>query len=139
VVVNKDVVLPDRREATVADLKLSRPPDRTPVKLTIVVTPDLEQTLDDYLLIYRATYQDEAPSVADLVPAILETFLANDRGFVRARVNLRISWPREDRPTIRHRELRTICGFRLERLRNIGWLGEAAFSQVRAESLLCVG
>lgn len=84
VVVNKDVVLPERREATVADLKLSRPPDRTPVKLTIVVTPDLEQTLDDYLLIYRATYQDEAPSVADPEPAILETFLANDRGF-RAR------------------------------------------------------
>ena len=71
-----------------ADLKLSRLPDRTPVKLTVMLTPDLKQPLDDYLLVYRATYQDEAPGVADIVPAMLESFLANDRGFARARASL---------------------------------------------------
>lgn len=71
-----------------ADLKLSRLPDRTPIKLTVMLAPDLKRALDDYLLVYRATYHDEAPNVADIVPAMLEAFLANDRGFARARATL---------------------------------------------------
>ena len=65
-------------------LKLSRLPDRTPVKLTITIMPDLHQTLQDYALHYAETYGEEEP-VAQLIPAILSTFLEGDRGFVRAR------------------------------------------------------
>lgn len=66
------------------DLKLARIPDRTPVKLTITVLPDLHQALQDYARIYAQAYGREEP-VSDLVPAILTAFLDSDRGFVRAR------------------------------------------------------
>lgn len=38
-----------------ADLKLTKLPDRTPVKLTISVLPDLAKALEDYAAIYEAT------------------------------------------------------------------------------------
>jgi len=66
------------------ELKLARIPDRTPVKLTITVLPDLHLALNDYARIYAETYDREEP-VADLIPAILSAFLESDRGFVRAR------------------------------------------------------
>jgi hypothetical protein len=66
------------------DLKLARLPDRTPVKLTISIPPDLQRDLTDYAAIYRETYGDEQP-VADLVPHMLAAFLASDRGFAKAR------------------------------------------------------
>jgi hypothetical protein len=66
------------------DLKLARLPDRTPVKLTISIPPDLQRDLTDYAAIYRETYDDEQP-VADLVPHMLAAFLASDRGFAKAR------------------------------------------------------
>ena len=67
-----------------ADLKLPKLPERTPVKITIAVLPDLKRTLDEYAAVYAASYgQDE--SVADLIPAILETFLAGDRAFAKAK------------------------------------------------------
>ncbi len=65
-------------------LKLGKLPDRTPVKITITVGPDLNQALRDYAAIYRATY-GEAESVADLIPFMLSSFLDSDRGFARAR------------------------------------------------------
>ena len=66
------------------DLKLAKLPDRTPVKLTLVITPDLHQALCDYAEIYRDTYgQEEA--VTDLVPSMLQAFLDSDRGFAKAR------------------------------------------------------
>lgn len=74
-----------------ADLKLPKLPDRTPVKLTVSLTPELKSALDDYLAIYRATYLDEDASVAEIVPAMLETFLTSDRGFGRARAALKES------------------------------------------------
>lgn len=52
------------------DLKLARIPDRTPVKLTITVLPDLHQALQDYARIYAETYGRDEP-VSELVPAIL--------------------------------------------------------------------
>lgn len=67
-----------------ADLKLSKLPDRTPVKLAISVTPELMAALTDYAAIYARTYGTEE-AVADLVPAMLQSFLHGDRGFVRAR------------------------------------------------------
>ena len=69
------------------ELKLARIPDRTPVKLTITVMPDLHQALQDYALIYAATYGREEP-IAELIPAILSTFLESDRGFAKARDGL---------------------------------------------------
>ena len=69
------------------DLKLARIPDRTPVKLTITVLPDLHQALQDYARIYAETYGRDEP-VSELVPAILSTFLDSDRAFAKARERL---------------------------------------------------
>ena len=66
-------------------LKLARLPDRTPVKIGITVTPDLDADLRAYLDIYHAAYDDKAATVADLIPAMLESFLASDRAFAKAR------------------------------------------------------
>ena len=67
-----------------ADFKLGKLPDRTPVKLTITITPDLQAALQAYAAIYTATYGVEEP-VSDLVPAMLATFLDSDRAFMRER------------------------------------------------------
>ena len=66
------------------DLKLPRLPDRTSVKLTINVGPDLQRALADYAAIYEQAYGEEQP-VVDLVPHMLAVFLASDRGFAKAR------------------------------------------------------
>ncbi len=67
-----------------AELKLGKLPNRTPVKITITVSPDLDQALRDYAAIYRATY-GETETVADLIPFMLSGFLESDRGFAKAR------------------------------------------------------
>jgi hypothetical protein len=64
------------------DLKLAKLPDRTPVKLTLVITPDLHQALCDYAEVYRDAYGQEE-TVADLVPSMLQAFLDSDRGLPR--------------------------------------------------------
>ena len=69
-----------------ADLKLARLPDRTPVKLTLNITPDLQRALDDYAAIYAETYGQKA-AVADLVPGMIAAFLESDRGFAKARLS----------------------------------------------------
>lgn len=66
------------------DLKLGKLPDRTPVKLSITITPDLQSALQDYAVVYAEAYGVEEP-VAELIPAMLETFLGSDRNFVRVR------------------------------------------------------
>ena len=66
------------------ELKLAKLPDRTPVKITITLPPDLHQALQQYAGIYRATY-GEAESIAELVPFMLGVFLESDRGFAKAR------------------------------------------------------
>ncbi|NNG58681.1 DUF2274 domain-containing protein [Sphingomonas paucimobilis] len=66
------------------DLKLAKLPDRTPIKLMISVTPDLQQTLQDYARCYAETYGTEE-TVAELIPHMLAAFLAGDRGFAKAR------------------------------------------------------
>lgn len=71
-------------EMSVADLKLSKLPDRTPVKLTITVPPDLHAVLADYATIYNQTY-GQAELLAELIPHMLAAFLASDRGFAKAR------------------------------------------------------
>ena len=66
------------------ELKLARLPDRTPVKLTISLVPDLHQRLVEYSEAYREAYGVEE-QIADLVPAILAAFLESDRSFARRR------------------------------------------------------
>lgn len=68
------------------DLKLAKLPDRTPVKLAITITPDLQAALQDYAAVYAATYGVEEP-VTDLVPAMLAAFLESDRTFARNRAS----------------------------------------------------
>lgn len=65
-------------------MKLAKLPDRKPVKLTVTVNADLNRKLRDYATLYRETY-GESETVAELIPFMLETFLENDRAFVRAR------------------------------------------------------
>jgi hypothetical protein len=56
-----------------ANLKLGKLPDRTPVKLTIAISPELNRALSDYARAYEEAYgQEESP--AELVPAMLEIF-----------------------------------------------------------------
>ena len=70
-----------------ADIKLSRLPDRTPVKLTITLPPELHRALSDYAAIYNQTYGQSEP-LTELVPHMLSAFLASDRGFAKARDKL---------------------------------------------------
>lgn len=66
------------------DIKLGKLPDRTPVKLTIHLLPDLEALLKDYAAAYEAAYGSRE-RVADLIPFMLASFLEADRGFHRTR------------------------------------------------------
>jgi len=67
-----------------SELKLGKLPDRTPVKITITVAPELNTALQAYAELYREAY-GEAEPVAELIPYMLESFLSADRGFARAR------------------------------------------------------
>lgn len=65
-------------------LKLDKLPDRTPVRMTVALGPDLAAALTDYAAIYHEAYgEEEKPET--LIPAMLEMFLASDAGFKRAR------------------------------------------------------
>lgn len=64
------------------DLKLAKLPDRSPVKITITVRPDLNAALQVYADLYRETYGEEE-TVAELIPYILQTFLDSDRELAR--------------------------------------------------------
>jgi hypothetical protein len=66
------------------DLRLPRLPDRTPVKLTISLPPDLNRALNDYANLYNEVYGQAEP-VQDLIPAMLASFLDGDRLFARRR------------------------------------------------------
>lgn len=74
------------------DIKLARLPDRTPVKLAITITPDLQAALNDYAAIYAQAYGREEP-VTELIPAMLTSFLESDRNFARARDDARKGRP----------------------------------------------
>ena len=67
-----------------AELKLARLPDRTPIKLGISVLPDLHQDLLDYAAHYARAYGTEV-QVGELIPAMLASFIEGDRAFQRAR------------------------------------------------------
>lgn len=65
-------------------LRLGRLPDRTPVKLTINLSPELHRRLGDYAAAYEQAYGDAEP-LTELVPAMLASFLESDRAFARVR------------------------------------------------------
>ena len=61
-------------------MKLSKLPDRTPVKLTTTLMPDLVARLRDYADFYAETYGSRE-EVAELIPFMLEAFLDSDAAF----------------------------------------------------------
>lgn len=65
-------------------LKIGPLADQTPVKLSISLPPALQADLEDYAAIYQRAYGQNA-KVAELVPNMLQAFLASDGGFRRAR------------------------------------------------------
>jgi hypothetical protein len=65
------------------ELKLAKLPDRTPVKITVAVSPELNKALQSYASAYRELYGEEE-SVPDLIPFILEDYLRSDRTFRKA-------------------------------------------------------
>jgi hypothetical protein len=66
------------------ELRIAKLPDRTPIKLTISVMPDLHDALQDYAKLYAETY-GRADAMVDLIPAMLAAFLEGDREFQKAR------------------------------------------------------
>lgn len=66
------------------DLKLPKLPDRAPVKIAISVMPDVFDALNAYADAYEAAY-GRRESVPDLIPFMLDKFLASDRGFAKMR------------------------------------------------------
>lgn len=67
-----------------AEMRLPRLPDRTPVRITVNVSPDLNRALQDYAALYEETYGSAEP-VQALIPAMLAGFLEGDRLFARRR------------------------------------------------------
>ncbi len=65
------------------ELKVGKLPDRTPVKLSISISPNLAEALTAYALLYREIYGQEE-TVTELIPAMLAGFLASDREFAKA-------------------------------------------------------
>lgn len=73
-----------KKTTTIMSIKLDRLPDRTPVRMTVALDPDLAAALTDYATIYQQAYgEEEKPET--LIPAMLESFLASDAGFKRGR------------------------------------------------------
>jgi len=68
-------------------LRLDKLPDRTPVRMSLSLDPQLAKAINDYAEIYRQTY-GEAEKPEALIPAMLEQFLSSDAGFKRARKTL---------------------------------------------------
>ena len=66
------------------DIKLPKIPDRTPVKMTIQLLPDLADALGAYAAVYEQAYGKAEP-VAELIPFMLAAFLESDRAFARAK------------------------------------------------------
>jgi len=67
-----------------ADLKLPKLPERTPIKITISVMPDLFEALNAYADAYEAAY-GRREAVPDLIPAMLSAFIETDRHFNQGR------------------------------------------------------
>ena len=67
-----------------ASIRLNKLPERTPVKLTVFLPPELHGALQEYARAYEQVY-GVAEAVTELVPAMLSSFLGADRQFRRNR------------------------------------------------------
>lgn len=65
------------------EIKLAKLPDRTPIKVTITVGAELHQALKEYSDLYQAAY-GVVEQVPDLIPFMLEAYLASDKNFNRS-------------------------------------------------------
>lgn len=63
-------------------LRLAKLPERTAVKMTIALTPDLGARLSAYAKLYSEAYGQEEP-VAELIPYMLAKFIDDDRSFTK--------------------------------------------------------
>jgi hypothetical protein len=59
-------------------IKLAKLPDRTPVRISLSLSPSLHDRLARYASVYAETYGVEEP-LSELIPAILDNFLVSDR------------------------------------------------------------
>jgi hypothetical protein len=62
---------PALERVIMADIKLARIPDRTPVRIALSISPDLDRSLRDYARFYQASYGHEVP-IAELIPGHAE-------------------------------------------------------------------
>ena len=65
-------------------LRLGPLPAAKPVRLTIAVSVELKEALDDYARLHSDMH-GQAVTPETLVPVMLQTFMANDRGFQQSR------------------------------------------------------
>jgi hypothetical protein len=65
-------------------LKLGPLPDRNPMKVAIVLSPEVYNALGDYAALHAKSYGKEAP-LPDLAALMIEEFLKTDAAFKRAR------------------------------------------------------
>jgi len=65
------------------EIKLPKLPDRTPVKITIILGADLHHALQGYADLYASTY-GTPEQIVDLIPFMLEAFLRDDKAFMRS-------------------------------------------------------
>ena len=68
-------------------LRIGKLPDLTPVKMTVMVEPEVHRMLEDYAQLYAQSYGEKIAPAA-LVPSMLASFLASDNGFKKARKTL---------------------------------------------------
>jgi hypothetical protein len=64
-------------------LRLGPLPKTESVKLTVTLSAELKATLDRYAALHVQTYGEQVDAAA-LVPHMLDTFMARDRGFRKA-------------------------------------------------------
>ena len=76
-------------------LRLAKLPDRTPVKLTMMVSPELHRMLQNYAAFYAKTYGNEE-TVGELCPFMLQAFMEADREFQKARKSAQTSTSEEE-------------------------------------------
>ena len=64
-------------------LKLPKLPDRETTKLSFAASTELKKQLEEYAALYAQEYGHKE-ALADLIPFMLEAFLASDREFQKA-------------------------------------------------------
>jgi hypothetical protein len=87
-------------------LKLAKLPDRTPVKFSITVSPELAQALRDYAAQYERQFGVQE-NITALVPFMLAAFIESDAGFRKAKRDRLASAPAADRdrsPRVQRRD-----------------------------------